>query len=255
MDNTIQKAVSLLDQLAEQSSTVPELSRRLGYPRSTVHKILTNLAELGVVQRNPGTHTYSLGLKLIELGNRAQLDLRVRRIANPFMESINKSIDETVYLTVLGNGVVVYIDCVESTKRLRSYPIAGKKAPMHCTALGKAILAYLDDEVVRRIISEKELQSLTPNTLTSAEALFEDLSVTRRRGYAVDNMESEDHLRCVACPIFDGDGNPFAAMSISGPIVRITMETIPTIAELLIDATGEISHLLGYRPEAKLPNR
>jgi DNA-binding IclR family transcriptional regulator len=249
MDNTIHKSIKLLDKLAEKSRTVPELCRILSYPKSTVHKIITNLAELGVVQRNPGTHSYSLGLKLIELGNRAQLDLGVRRVANPYMHGINQTIDETVYLTLLGNGVIVYVDCVESSKRIRSYPVAGIKAPMHCNALGKAILAFLDRDVVHNIIREKELIRLTANTITTEEELLKDLELTRNRGYAIDNMESEDHLRCVASPIFDSHGRAFAAMSISGPAIRVTMEEIPRFAGLLIEATQEISRHLGFHQE------
>lgn len=250
MVNTVLKAMQLLDYLANKPNQgVSDLARALEFPKSSVHGILETLASSGIVTKNEASGKYGLGTKLVELGNRAQVELDICRISAPFLQGLNQEFDETVHLTVLDRDEVLYVDCIESRKRLRTYSVIGVRAPLYCTSVGKAILAFQDDDEIRRIARAKGLAKMTPNTITTEERLFEEVSEIRRLGYAVDDMEHEDHLRCVGAPIRDARGEVFASISLSGPAERNTMERIRSMAPAIVGATEEISRRLGFRPE------
>ncbi|MBP7495212.1 MAG: IclR family transcriptional regulator C-terminal domain-containing protein, partial [Spirochaetales bacterium] len=135
----------------------------------------------------------------------------------------------------------------ESQRRLRTYSVIGIRAPLHCTSVGKAILSFLSDSEIRRIVSERGLKSFTPNTITTEERLWKEISHIRKVGYAIDDREHEEHLRCIGAPIFNSEGEVFASVSLSGPAERNTLERIESMAPALLEATVEISHRLGYR--------
>ncbi|GAB1483241.1 IclR family transcriptional regulator [Treponema sp.] len=248
MVNTVHKAALILDSLAGiPNQGVSELARLLGMPKSSVHGILETLAASTLVERNEETGKYHLGVKLVELGNRAQLELDICRIAAPFLQGLNVEFDETVHLTVLDRDEVLYVDCIESRRRLRTYSVIGVRAPLYCTSVGKAILAFLPDEEIRRIVQVKGLQKITANTIDTEERLFKELACIRSQGYAVDDMEHEDHLRCVGAPIRNARGQVFASLSISGPAERNTHERIQHMAPSAVRSCMEISRRIGYR--------
>jgi DNA-binding IclR family transcriptional regulator len=188
-----------------------------------------------------------LGVKLVELGNRARLELDICRIAAPFLQGLNVEFDETVHLTVLDRDEVLYVDCIESQRRLRTYSVIGVRAPLYCTSVGKAILAYQKESEIRRIAREKGLARITATTIDSEDRLFAELARVRERGYAIDDMEHEDHLRCVGAPIRNARGEVFASLSLSGPAERNTYERIESMAPSVLRAVTEISRRLGWR--------
>lgn len=247
---SVLRAVRILESFdREEGMTVTEISRRLGLPKSSVHDILSTLVMEGILEKDSDNSRYHLGLKLFELGDKARSSLEIRKVATPFLKSLNSELDETVHLTVLDEGEVLYIECFESTKRLRTYSVIGVRAPLHCTAVGKAIMAFLPIEEVEKIIQKKGLEKFTENTIVDKEKLLDELERIRKRGYAVDNMEHEEHVRCVGAPVFNYDGRGFASISISGPSQRVTEEMVPEIAKMVISTTREISKRLGYKPE------
>ena len=249
MVNTVLKAIQILESLADvPNQGVSDIARILDLPKSSVHGILETLASEALVERNGDTGKYHLGVKLVELGNRAQLDLDICRIAAPFLQGLNIEFDETVHLTVLDRDEVLYVDCVESRRRLRTYSVIGVRAPLYCTSVGKAILAFQSDGEIRRIVREKGLKQVTANTIVTEERLFQEVARIRNEGYAVDDMEHEDHLRCVGAPIRDARGRVFASMSLSGPAERNTRERIEQMAPSVVRAGLEISRRLGWRP-------
>lgn len=251
MVNTVLKTVALLDALSRQGDrSLSELVRELGLAKSTVHGILETLQAEGLVEREPTGGKYHLGIRLIELGNRAQTGLDICRIAAPFLKGLNQEFDETVHLTVLDRDEVLYIDCIESQRRLRTYSVIGIRAPLYCTSVGKAIMAYLPDAEICRIAAEKGIPRITANTITTVEALRADLAEVRQRGWSIDDCEHEEHLRCVGAPVRDARGEVFAAISLSGPAERNTLGRLGEIAPSLVRATSEISRRLGYRAEA-----
>lgn len=248
MVNTVLKTIQILDSLvASPNQGVSDLARNLNMPKSSVFGILETLASADVLERNAGSGKFHLGAKLIEWGNRAQVDLDICRIARPFLQGLNARFDETVHLTVLDRDEVLYLDCVESRRRLRTYSVIGVRAPLYCTSVGKAILAYQDDDEIRRIAGEKGMPAFTVNTITDVDELLTEAKKIRREGYAVDDMEHEDHLRCVGAPIWNADGKVAASLSLSGPAERNTPERILEMAPSVVEAGLEISRRLGWR--------
>jgi DNA-binding IclR family transcriptional regulator len=248
---TVHRAIEILDLIAGKGPLgVSEISRILELPKSSAHNILETLVANRVLEKDTERNSYVLGSKLVELGNQAQESLEVKRVAARYLRRLNSELDETVHLTVLDHDEVVYVDCLESKKRLRAYSVIGVRAPLYCTAVGKAIMAHLDPEDVDRIVKTQGLAAFTSATITTRSRLDTELAETRRRGYAIDNAEHEEHLRCVGAPIRDHSGQVFAALSVSGPSQRITRKAVPSIAERVMAAADEISTRLGYTPES-----
>jgi DNA-binding IclR family transcriptional regulator len=250
MVRTVQRAIEILDLIADEGPLgVSEISRILELPKSSTHNILETLVVNRLLEKDMERNSYVLGSKLVQLGNHAQESLEVKRIAAPVLRKLNRELDETVHLTVLDRDEVVYIDCLESRKRLRAYSVIGVRAPLYCTAVGKAIMAYLDQEDLDRIIKTQGLAAFTPATITTRGRLKTELAETRRRGYSVDNAEHEEHLRCVGAPVRDHSGTVFAAISVSGPSQRIMVKSVPGIAQKVVAAALAISEGLGYRKQ------
>jgi DNA-binding IclR family transcriptional regulator len=250
MVNTVFKAMQILDELAgNPNQGVSEIARTLELPKSSAHGILETLASEGFVERNPESGKFHLGTKLVELGYRAQLELDICQIAKPFLQGLNDEFDETTHLTVLDHDEVLYVDCVESRRRLRTYSVIGIRAPLYCTSVGKAILAFQPDSEIHRIAREKGLARITVHTIDSEERLMAEVARVRRDGYAVDDMEHEEHLRCVGAPIRNAKGEVFASLSLSGPAERNTPERIQEMVPSVIRAAAEISRRMGYRKQ------
>ena len=248
MVNSITKAIYVMEALSGSKNLgVTELSNNLGFPKSSVHSILKTLEAEGLLERVVDTNKYHLGRKLIELGNRAQLNLDICKIAHPYMKSLNRLTDETVLLTVLDNDEVLYVDCIESKQWLRTYSVIGVRAPLYCTAVGKSIMANLDYSHVKDIIREKGLPRITENTITTEDGILAELESIRAKGYAIDNMEHEDQLVCVGAPIRNAKKEVFASVSVSGPVSRQDMANIDDLGIKVMEVAREISWKLGYR--------
>ena len=246
--NSVLKALAILDLLSDgKERTLTEIAHELSFAKSTAYGLLETLTIKRILEKDAGTGTFKLGTKLIELGYCAQTGLDLVRIAAPFLKGLNLRFDETVHLVVLDSDEVLYIDCIESKRRLRTYSVIGVRAPLYCTSVGKVILAFLPETEIHRIIVERGLAAFTANTITTESRLWQEIEHIRSCGYAIDNSEHEDHLRCVGAPIFNSRGEVFASVSVSGPAERNTMERIESMAPALLEATGEISHRLGYR--------
>jgi DNA-binding IclR family transcriptional regulator len=247
---SLHKAIEILEALAssqDQGIGITRLSRYLNLPKSTVHEVLSTFKRFRFVEQDGGNRKYRLGLRILELGNIVQSYLEVRRIASPYLQKISRMVNETAYLVVLAERRIVYIDCVESMARLRARPLFGERVPLHCTSLGKAIMAFLPEEELERIIKEEGLTRFTPNTITNPLTLKKELKKIRERGYAVDNMEHEEGICCVGAPIRNYKGEVFAAISLSGPSQRFTPERIKEMVPLVMQAAREISAKLGYQ--------
>ena len=244
---SVRRAIKILEAFeSDRGMSVTKISKILNLPKSSVHEILSTLVTEGILEKDFDSSTYHLGIKLFELGNRARSNLEIRKVATPHLKELNARFDETVHLTVLDNQEVLYIECFESTKRLRTYSVIGVRAPLYCTAVGKAILAFLPLDEIDEIIKVKGLEKFTENTITDRNVLLQELEKIVLAGYAVDNMEHEDGVRCVGAPIRNYSGKVFASISVSGPSQRVTLENIPEIAELVIATASDISRKLGF---------
>jgi DNA-binding IclR family transcriptional regulator len=248
----IDRALAILDTLSVHGPDLglAELSEKLKLHKSTVHRLIMVLERHNLIERNSVNGRYRLGLKLFELGTRAvsQLDLRER--ARPYLERLVLETSETVHLGILDDAEVVYLEKVEPARSVRMATSVGRRNPAYCTAMGKAILTYLAEDQVEAIIRKSGLKAVTPNTITSLLELKRELSAVRKRGYAVDNEEIEEGVRCIGCVVRNFSGEPVAAISISGPSFRLTESKVPVLATAVVAAAHGLSSGLGFKERA-----
>jgi len=245
---SIDRALQVLElfSLEKPEWGITEISKALNIYKSNVHNVLTTLAEKGFVIKNSKTDKYKLGIKFFELGSIVIKNMDLRKIAHPYIEKLSKEFNETVHLGVLDKGRVVSIEREESDKSLCSHVEIGKRTPLHCTAVGKAIMAYLSEDEINLIIREKGLEKFTENTITTKKDLENEFKKIRKQGYAVDKIEHEEGVRCVAGSIRDYTGKVVASMSVSGPAFRINESNIPSIAKKVKEYCDCISKEMGY---------
>jgi len=249
----VDRALAALDVLANRSSecSLAELCIALGLHKSTVHRLMMVLEQHRLVDKNPETGRYRLGLKLFEFGSKAIAALDPRRHARPYLDRLQRELAETVFFCILDDGQVFYLDKVESQQSIRTACTVGSRAPAYCTAVGKAMLAELPDAEVNDIVRRWGLKAITANTITTAAALRAELRAVRSRGYAIDNEEKEEGLRCISAAVRGHSGKLFAAISVSGPAFRITKGRIPEIGHVVMRAANDLSVEFGY-PAAPL---
>jgi DNA-binding IclR family transcriptional regulator len=245
---SVLKALDVLEAFTEDQYVlgVTELSRRLGYSKSSVFNLLATLRSRGYIEVDPETRRYSLGVKLLELSQAVRANIEIRDRAAPLLRQLARETREAVYLTVLRDDHSTYIYSIEASGHSVARSAFGLRAPLHCTSVGKAKLAFLSAEEIDRIIKGVGLQRFTPNTITDPDRLKAELALIRRRGYAVDNEEREIGIRCVGVPIFDDSGAVVASFSISGPAGRLGDQRILELAPEAMRTGDAISRRLGY---------
>ena len=248
INKSIDRALQILELFSIEKPEwgVTEISKALNIYKSNVHNVLSTLAERGFIKKDLNTNKYKLGIKFFELGSIVIKNMDLRKIAHPYIEELSKEFNETVHLGVLDKGRVVSIEGEESDKSLCSHIEIGKRTPLHCTAIGKAIMAYLSENEINFTIREKGLEKFTENTITTKKELENEFKKIREQGFAVDNMEHEEGVQCVAGPIRDYTGKVIASMSISGPAFRINENDIPIIAKKVKEYCDCISEEMGY---------
>jgi len=246
---SLDRAVAVLDLLGESEGPLglADVCERMDLHKSTAHRALMVLERCGLIERTP-ENRFRLGLKLYELGTRAveQIDLRAR--VHPWFRRLSAQVGETVHLGVLQKTSVVYLDKMEpSNRRVWLSSRIGTSNPVYCTAMGKAMMAFLPEELQGEIMARIRFVRYTHRTLMTPEALMRSLDRVRRRGYAIDDEEVEEGVRCIGAPILNETGYPMAAVSVSGPTSRITQQSVPGIAEHLLRCCREISGSLGIK--------
>ena len=249
-DNLIQsvdRAMQLLQELAELGGCAPlsTLARQMGLSRSTVHGLLATLRYHGMVSQDDQGN-YVLGIRLFELGYRAVSRLDLRIAAGPILQQLVDEFMETVHLVVSDGPHVVYIDKRESPQSMQIVSRIGQRLPAYCTAVGKAILAFKPEDELEQLLASASLIPLTRNTITDRELLKMHLHQVRLQGYALDQEEIAEGLRCAGAPIFDYTSQVVGAVSISGPSVRMNDEKITQAVQAVLRASREISRRLGY---------
>jgi DNA-binding IclR family transcriptional regulator len=247
---SVEKALQILEafNISHPELSVAELEDILSLPKVSIYRFLRVLLRRGFITQNPQTRKYRLGIKVFELGSVVLRNMELRKAAFPLIEELSQRSGETVHLGILDGHEVVSIEGAESGYSLRISSPIGKRVYPHSTGIGKAILAFLQDEKIEEIIKEKGLPRFMKNTITEPEELKKELQLIQERGYAVDNEENEPGVRCVAAPILDSSHHVIASVSISGPSVRITPAKIPGLAEMVIETSQKISGALGYVP-------
>jgi DNA-binding IclR family transcriptional regulator len=250
---SLERAFDLLEALSTGGELgVTELANRTGLVPSTAHRLLHTLAKRGYVSQSSESGRYLLGYKVVEVASGLEHRLeRLRVVARPHLERIQRATGETVNLVVLDADRVVYVDQVEGSRNVRMFTTVGTSVPAHTTGAGKAIMAAGPPDAAAALYGGREpLERLTAHTLVTLEALEDDFVRIRRRGYAVDNEEHEEGVACVATAVFDHGGRPCAAISVSGPSARILHDNTAALGALLVDHAGQVSAALGYEAAA-----
>jgi DNA-binding IclR family transcriptional regulator len=250
---TIERVSQILDILGQnpQGISVRDLSLKVNLPKGTTHRLLSSLQFFGYVRQDSKTRDYSLGFKLVELGNLLLGQIDLRKEAEPFLKELADRTRETVHIVVLDRIEIVYIDKVEGDHNpsgLRMASRIGLRNPAHSSAVGKVLISHLPDEELNQLFRGKGLPKRTDNTITDSAQLKEHLKMVRSQGYAVDDEENEKGVRCVGAPIYNEAGNAVAAISISGPAFRVTKKLVQdSLKKEVMETASKISQRLGYR--------
>jgi len=243
------KTFSVLEILLEHRSpmSMSEISEKLKYYPSTVHRILDTLKYGGYVEQNSTTQKYQLGLKLLELGMGKLHQIDLVKEAKPYLRELAKKCNETVHLGILEDTNVLYLAKEESSQTIRMISYIGRRAPLHCTALGKVLLAYLSSTERNDILARIELSKLTDKTITDKTQLEIELNKIEQKGMGWDREENEKDVRCIAAPIRDYQGKVIAAVSVSSPAYRVNKENQDHLQEELVATCQKISSRLGFK--------
>jgi DNA-binding IclR family transcriptional regulator len=248
---SLRRALGILLRVGEDSPdghghTLASLARDLNLNKSTLLRLLAPLCEARLVEQVPETGRYRLGWRTAQLGSAYLEQADLPGTARDVLRGLTEQTRETVHLVIADLPEVVYVGKVDSPQPVRMFSRIGSRQPAYCTAVGKAILAHASDSAVQGVI-DAGLAPRTPRSHTTAAALRADLAEIRARGYAVDDVENEPDIRCVAAPVFDHEGAVTSAVSVSAPAGRIAPGQVPGLGQLVIAAADEISRRLGAR--------
>jgi len=253
---SIHRALDLLGILREHSSglTLTELAQQLSLPKSTVHRILNTLLEHQFVREMPQQGRYALGYEVLRLSQACLESLDLVREAHPKLEALNSDLDETVLLGILDDSrhQVIYLDKLDSSQTVRLVSHIGERAPVHCTALGKAALSCLESAELMPALADYEFEQFTERTIVDMETLLKELAEVRERGYAVDFQEYRPQVTCVAAPIRNHAGQPLAVVSVSAPSGRLGPQKQEEVGRRVVEVVEEISELLAHMPSQEV---
>jgi DNA-binding IclR family transcriptional regulator len=242
----VAKAFELIGVVADAGTAgirLQPLAAECAFAVSTAHRYVTSLLDLGVIERTT-SGSYRLGITLVALAGQYLEEDVLRRVAHPYLVELASISGETAHLGVRVGDRLVYVDKVESAKSVRLVSRIGSQVPMHCTSMGKAILSLTSEEDRARVL-DGELTRPTPKTRVGAE-LTAELGVVLAQGYALDDEENEEGVRCIGLPLLNAAGEPIAAFSISAPANRFSVEDCTQLAPAAIKMAAEISRRLGY---------
>ncbi|CAB3751639.1 DNA-binding transcriptional regulator KdgR [Paraburkholderia humisilvae] len=243
----VNKVFAILQALGENNQIgISELSQRLVMSKSTVHRFLQTLKALGYVAQEEDTDRYRLTIKLFELGSKALESADLVREADVQMRRLSQRTREAIHLGAFDESSIVYIHKIDADYDLRMQSRIGRRNPLYSTAIGKVLLAWMEPDEARNVLSHVVFRKSTPKTLASADAVLSILPHVKEQGYGEDNEEQEEGLQCVAVPVFDRFGRVVAGLSISFPSMRCGADTKAHYVALLKEAGRAISAQLGH---------
>lgn len=233
---------------ADQELGVSELARRLDLGKSTTHRLLATLAHERLLERDPATGRYRLGLALYELGTTVTEHVDLHQAALPVLTSLRHTTGEMVHVAVLDGLEVVYVERLESHNMLPIFRRVGHRLPAHLTSSGKVLLAALPRDVLLAMLDGVRLERRTARTITDPRRLLRDLDLVAERGWAVNQEEGHPGVVSVGAPLRGPDGRVIAAVSVVGATSRMTAATMRRHTAVLLESADVISRRLGYRP-------
>jgi DNA-binding IclR family transcriptional regulator len=240
------KVVRILEcfSVNDRALSLADICQRTGFPKSTTHRLVASMREVGFLDQDRERDRYRLGLRLFEFGDIVLANLDVRREARPIMETLQQMVGQAVHLAVFDGLRAVVIHRADGAGDAAKSSLI-ENAPVHCTSLGKAILAFQSEEAIERVIASG-LSRHTDQTITDPDALRATLLRVRETGYAIDNEEHQPGIRCVGAPIRDQTGRIFAGLSVSGPSWQMPLSEIPDLAKIVVYQARVISQRLGW---------
>ncbi|SLN54996.1 IclR family transcriptional regulator [Oceanibacterium hippocampi] len=249
---SLSRALGILNVLAEaeEGHALSDLTRQVGLAPSTVHRLLTTLQYERYVRFDGRTGRWKVGIQAFRVGTAFQRARDLGDIARPYMQTLMEESGETANLAIHDQGDMVYLAQVESREMMRALARPGARVHMHCSAIGKAVLAMMDDDEMTEIVTRRGLVRMTDRTIDSLAGLRAELARVRETGYAIDDEEHAAGLRCVAAPIFDEFSRPIAAISLSGPIVRVQRGALAHFGHLVGRAGRHVTEAIGGRYRA-----
>ena len=245
---SIERALDILEAFTYSNPELGlvEISKKVKLSKGTTYRIVYTLTSRGYISQDQNLGKYRLGPKSFEIGSVALSQMEIRRVAHTYLEELRNLTGEATHLVVQDKGEALYLDKLDSPRAIRMNSFIGQRLPMHCTAVGKAMLADLPELEVSYICNMRGMGRSTAKTITTIEGLLQDLQQVKAEGYAIDDEENEEGLRCLAAPIRDYSGKVIAAISVSVPIFRFGDELRPNFVESLVSTAKQISYQMGY---------
>ncbi len=247
LNRTTQRTVEILKLVSKnpEGITLDEICERLELPKTSAYDIVTTLAEMGMVNVDKGARQrYTIGLAAYRIGINYTNNLDVIGVLEPELRAFAKTVGKTVFFGVRSDYDVVYICKSEPENPIITTATVGTKNPMYCTSLGKAILAFSDEDTRQQVMGRIKYRKKTENTILDGESLSLELDKVKKQGYALDARELEDHMECVGAPVFGADGSVLGAISVSG-LYKPT-EDYEELGRTVAEKAAELSRLLGY---------
>lgn len=246
---SVERTLSIIELLSDHNEGlgITDISGGVELHKSTVHRLLATLIYKGYVMQDPQTNKYRLTLKTYEIGCKRVENTGILEASKPYTKALMQSVNEVVHLVIRDGIDIVYIDKVEANNTIRMASRIGKRSPMYCTSVGKAMLAHMDISEVEKIWQQSKIEKMTENTIVDFDKFIDVLSIIRQDGYAKDDEENELGVRCVGAPIFNIKGEIEGAISVSGPTIRVTKDKIEYLAKEVKKFAELISQELGYK--------
>ncbi len=240
---SLARGLNILDLLAKSDDGVgiTTLAAELNIDKGSASRLMATLAKYSFAEKDPDTRRYKLGPSVVSLSRSLLTKMPLRETAKPFLHQMVKETGECAHLGICSQKRMLYIDQVESPETLRVNAEIGSTAPFHCTALGKALIAWGGAPL------PEELTSFTSQTITDLEALKDNLEQTRKQGYALDDEEYDYGVRCIAAPVFDYRGKVVGAIGISGPTARLTLEKVPMLSASVTSIARKLSDKMSFK--------
>jgi len=244
----VDNALNLLEEFKGDRDElgVTELSKRLNLHKNKIFRLLATLEARGYIEQNKATENYRLGVKSLELGQTFIKHLGLVRQAKPFLRTIVEKCNEMAYVGIIRQHSVIYLDVEEANQMIKVENLVGWRIPIHCTAIGKAQVAYSSEEELEKLGILNHMERFTPNTIVDKVEFIKHLKEVAKRGYAIDNEEYNWGVRCVGVPLRDYTGRVVGGISVSGPSFRMTDEVLKKIIPVIKAAGESASKRLGF---------
>lgn len=239
----MERALDIIEALSKNggTATVTQLAAELGIPKSGVFRFLDTLRQRGYVEQDEDNSRYSLSTGFLAIARSIDTASDLRSLAGPHLLWLRDEAGETVHLAVPSGGDMVYIDKLDSGQPVGMASFVGQRLPLHSTSLGKAYLAHLEEEECSRLMSKMYLERRTDRTIVNGRTLSEELATVKEQGYAIDDIENEDGVRCVGAPIQNAKQQPVGAISVAAPAYRFSKERAAEVGLYCLEAARRIS--------------